>query len=301
MRSNLNLKKITPGLTVAMALGVALGGCASAPHKQNSMRKETVYAVTASSKLISFNAGQPQAILSEKRLTGLQEMETIVGIDYRVAKGWLYALGSSGRLYRIDTGSGATSMVGTGPAVALVAGTDMGVDFNPTVDRIRLVNSTGLNLRVHPDTGAPVDSDPNTPGNQTDARLSYAVGDIHAGKWPSVVAAAYTYNKDDEKITTNFAVDAMHGVLVTQGSREGKAPVVSPNTGQLFTVGPLGTGRLENVSFDIADVSGTAYMAASHSGTSVSTWFEIDLLTGKAKKIGTIGAIDLVVGIAIEP
>ena len=301
MGLNLNVKKISPKTTLAMALGIGLVGCGAVPNKQSNVYKETVYAVTASNKLISFSAGQPQIILSEKGLSGLQNQETIVGIDYRVAKGWLYALGSSGRLYRIDSVSGATSMVGTSPVMPPVAGPDMGFDFNPTVDRIRVVNSMGLNMRVHPDTGVAVDSDPNTPGSQTDGRLSYATGDIHANKSASLVAAAYTYNKNDEKITTNFAIDAMHGVLVTQGSREGKVPVVSPNTGQLFTVGTLGAGRIENVSFDIADVSGIAYMAARQSGASGSEWFEIDLLSGKAKKLGTIGTIDTVVGIAIEP
>jgi hypothetical protein len=301
MRLNLNDKKITPKTTIAMTLGIALVGCGAVPDQQRNVYKEMVYAVTAANKLISFDAGQPQVILSEKRLSGLQNQETIVGIDYRVAKGWLYALGSSGRLYRIDTGSGATSMVGTGPVMAPVSGGNMGFDFNPTVDRIRLVSSAGLNMRVHPDTGVPVDSDPNTAGSQTDGRLLYAAADVHANKSPSLVAAAYTYNKIDEKMTTNFAIDARHGFLVTQGSREGKAPVVSPNTGQLFTVGTLGTGQIENVSFDIADVSGMAYMAASQSGASASSWFEIDLLSGKAKKIGTIGTIDTVVGIAIEP
>ena len=301
MRLNLNVKIITPKTTLAMALGIALVGCGAVPIKQSNVYKEMVYAVTASNQLISFRAGQPQVILSEKGLSGLQTQETVVGIDYRVAKGWLYALGSTGRLYRIDTGSGATSMVGTGPVMPPITGTDMGFDFNPTVDRIRLVNSTGLNMRVHPDTGGLVDGDPNTAGSQTDGRLSYATGDIHAGKSPSLVAAAYTYNKNDEKITTNFAIDAMHGVLVTQGSREGKSPVVSPNTGQLFTVGTLGTGRIENVSFDIADLSGIAYMVAKHSGAPGSKWFEIDLLTGKVKTIGKIGVDDLVVGIAIEP
>ena len=46
--------------------------------------------------------------------------------------------------------------------------TEWGFDFNPTVDRIRVVNDAGFNLRLHPDTGVIVDSDPNQPGVQLD-------------------------------------------------------------------------------------------------------------------------------------
>ncbi|MGH8810122.1 MAG: DUF4394 domain-containing protein, partial [Noviherbaspirillum sp.] len=231
----------------------------------------------------------------------LQERETVHGIDYRVAKGWLYALGSTGRVYRINAGSGAAQMIGNGPLAVALAGTEFGFDFNPTVDRIRLVGNSGQNMRVHPDTGVVTDSDANAPGIQTDGALAYAAGDVNAGKTPAVVAAAYTYNKRDEKITTNFAIDAAQGALVTQGTREGKSPAISPNTGQLLTVGAMGIGAFQRASFDIADVSGAAFAAITRSGEQTSGWYEIDLNSGKATLIGRIGTTEPVVGVAIEP
>ena len=36
----------------------------------------------------------------------------------------------------------------------LLDGTEFGVDFNPQVDRLRVVSNSGQNLRLHPDTGA---------------------------------------------------------------------------------------------------------------------------------------------------
>ncbi len=301
MHTNSASPKSTSLCAAAMSLGILLGGCVTAQEEPGAPRKEVVHAVTAANKLVSFNAGQPQKILSQLPITGLQDKETVVGIDYRVAKGWLYLLGSSGRLYRLDASSGAVQMVGNGPATAPGAGTEAGFDFNPTVDRIRLVYTDGRNMRLHPDLGTLVDSDPNTPGIQVDGKLAYAAGDVNAGRPPSIAAAAYTYNKNDEKITTNFAIDVAHGTLVTQGSREGKLPAVSPNTGQLYTVGALGIGSMEKTSFDIADISGSAYMATSKPGATKSSWFEIDLVSGKAKRIGTIGTDEPVVGIAIEP
>jgi len=297
--------KFPAGAKAVLSLGVALtvAGCAGLRQEpQGALRKETVYAVTASNQLVKFNAGQPGRILSRQPLAGLQGGEVLLGIDYRVARGWLYGLGSSGRLYRINTGDGAVTMIGSAPVAVMPTGSEVGFDFNPTVDRIRVVSSSkGENMRLHPDTGAVVDSDPNAPGLQVDGPLAYAPGDVHAGQTPGIAAAGYTYNKQDEKITTNFAIDALHRTLVTQGSREGRTPAVSPNTGLLYTVGALGAGEIEKVSFDIADVSGAAFMAASRPGESQSAWYEVNLDSGKAARIGTIGVSERVIGIAIEP
>ena len=262
-------------------------------------RAEKAVAVTASNKLLKFNAGIPGRILTTLNITGLQNGETLLGIDYRVAKDQLYALGSSGRLYTINEDTAVASIVGMPFAVTL-EGTQFGFDFNPTVDRIRVVSNTGQNLRLHPDTGAVVDSNPALEGVQTDSKLTYAAGDTSFGKSPIAVGAAYSYNKADPKITTNFALDAATGALVTQGSREGVMPAVSPNTGQFFTVGSLGMS-FTTAAFDIQVLSDVAFAALNSDGSAASRWVTIDLKTGVAKSLGTVGGGERVVGIAMEP
>ena len=283
------------------ALVVAgLAACTTlTPEPQGPERAEKAVAVTASNKLLKFNAGQPGRVLKTLNIAGLQAGETLLGIDYRVSKDQLYALGSSGRLYTINEDTAAASVVGVPFAVKL-EGTQFGFDFNPTVDRIRVVSNTGQNLRLHPDTGAVVDSNPALDGVQTDGKLTYAAGDKNFGKSPMAVGAAYSYNKADTKITTNFALDAATGALVTQGSREGVTPAVSPNTGQLFTVGNLGMA-FNNASFDIQALSDVAFAALNSDGSNASRWVTIDLKTGAAKLLGTIGGGERVVGIALEP
>lgn len=281
------------------ALAAALGACAIAPQPDGPLAKETVVAVTASNQLLRFNAGQPHKILDRKSITGLAGQETLVGIDYRVARGALYGLGTTGRLYVIDARSGAAKAVASAPSLVL-AGTEYGLDFNPTVDRIRVTTIDGLNLRLHPDTGAVADGDANTAGIQFDGKLAYVEGDANAGRSASVVAVGYTYNKTNEKLTTNYAIDAEQGTLVLQGSREGASPVVSPNTGRLSTVGSLGIDRFERGSFDVADVTGNAYLAAGAAG-GPTRWYQVDLGTGRARLIGTMSADAAVRGIAIEP
>ena len=285
----------------ALTLGAA--GCAFAPPEPDlPPRKEFILAFTNAHQLVRFNAGQPRKLLSQLALTGLQPGEGIVGIDFRLNKGVLYALGKlggQGRLYTIDTASGQARPVGTPLAVQL-EGNEFGFDFNPTVDRIRVVSDTGQNLRLHPDTGAVVDGDPNQPGLQLDSRLVYAPTDRYAGQTPAVMAAAYTYNKTNEKITTNYAIDGKLDLLLIQGSREGAEPVVSPNTGQLRTVGKLGAGPAERVSFDIADSTGAGFAAFSQ-GRGGSRFYSINLDTGAASFLGTIGTGEPVRGITFEP
>jgi len=286
-----------PALTFATITAAALLAACATMEPVGPLAKETIYAVTTTNQLVQFNAGQPQKTLSTKALTGLAAGDTLLGIDYRVAKGQLFGLGASGQLYRIDTKTGAASAVGT-PVGLPVGATEWGFDFNPTVDRIRVVSDSGFNMRLHPDTGAVVDAEPNTPGLQLDGRLVFDASDVNASKPASIVAAGYTYNKDNDKITTNYALDGRQGVLVHQGSKEGVQPPVSPNTGRLWTVGSLGVGSFEKATLDISDLSNAAYSAITSGGKSV--WYRIDLATGKATRIGTVAA-GPVVGAAIEP
>ncbi|HMS78127.1 MAG TPA: DUF4394 domain-containing protein [Burkholderiaceae bacterium] len=285
-------------ILAAATVAVLLAACASSGAGR--IAKETLYVVNAANRLISINGGRPEQPLSDRALAGLAPGERVIGIDYRVARGQLFALGSSGTLYRIDTASATASAVGGISAVPL-RGIEFGFDFNPTVDRIRVVSDAGLNLRLHPDTGAVVDGDPGSDGLQLDGTLAWAAGDRNAGRRLAVVAAAYSYNKVDERITTNYAIDAANGLLVMQGSKEGATPVVSPNTGRVSTVGPLRVGEFDRASFDIADVGNAAYAAFTRPFARESVLYRIDLATGSATRIGPIAGGRAVAGIAIEP
>jgi hypothetical protein len=277
---------------VLSATAVAvMAGCAGMPEAQGPLRKETLHVLTQKMELLTLNAGQPGKVLQRTAVTGLPPGETLVGMDYRIAKGVLFTLSSAGRLYTLDVPSGALKLVGSGAGVAL-QGSSFGVDFNPVADRVRVVSNTGNNLRLHPDTGALAATDP---------ALAYAPGDVQAGQMPEVVAAGYTYNKKDDKLTTNYAIDRRSGTLLTQGSVEGMQPVVSPNTGQLRTVGPLGTGPLLDAAMDIADVTGAAFTAVRTANQATTKLYTIDLSSGKATLIGTVADGAAIVGLAVEP
>ena len=296
--------KVAATMRLVLAfLTVLAAGCApvAITEPAQSPRKEKIYAVTASNKLVSFNAGTPGTVLAPRSLAGLDPGDTVVGIDYRVARGVLYALSRNGRLYTVDTNAAALRPVGADKLAVALEGNEFGFDFNPTVDRIRVVSDVGQNFRIHPDTGMVVDANLNESGLQIDGKLAYDTTDVNAGRPVSIMAAAYTYNKLNDKITTNYAIDGRLGVLVTQGTKEGVSPAVSPNTGRLFTVGPLGITEGERISFDISDVNNTAYAAITPKFAKQSRWYQIDLASGRASYIGTIAAGEIIRGIAIEP
>ncbi|MGQ0641989.1 MAG: DUF4394 domain-containing protein, partial [Gemmatimonadaceae bacterium] len=117
-----------------------------------------------------------------------------------------------------------------------------------------------------------------------DTALAYQSGDANFGRNPSVSGTAYTnstFNGGTPPASTVlYAIDQALGLLVT---------LPSPNGGKLKTVGSLGFKTPDNVAFDIAGTFNTAYAAWANSDNS-SRLYLVDLGSGKATLVGTIGA-----------
>jgi hypothetical protein len=236
---------------------------------------EWLAGISRNGKLVMFTSDDAWNVTTVK-LRGLQKKERILGIDVRPATGQLYALGSSSRLYVIDWETGQATAIGSVPFTPALAGSSFSFDFNPTVDRIRIMSDSGQNLRAHPDTGAIA---------AVDAGLAYAGGDPGFATAPAVAACAYTNSDNDPATGTElFNIDAARDVLVLQNP---------PNAGTLNTVGPLGVNASEVAGFDIAVSDGTAYAAlVVRQGKRKSIragLFTIDLATGAATPLGKIG------------
>lgn len=262
---------VTRILTAAIAIPV-LAGAASA---------ELVYGVTQTQSLISFRSNTPNNILSGVAIAGLQSNEQIMGIDFRPADNRLYAVGSFSNLYTIDLASGVASLVGAGSFVPALNGSSFGFDFNPTIDRIRLVSDVNRNTVLNPETG--------TATGVTD--LFYAAGDANEGADPNVTGSAYTNSFFGAMTTQLYGIDTGLDVLVTQAN----------SAGTLMTVGSLGTDLGDSVGFDISGVTGTAYASVIDVALSRSTFWTIDLGTGAASMIGEIGGGAFVTSIAVVP
>ena len=196
---------------------------------------------------------------------GLPPGENILAIDYRPATGQLYGLGSSSRLYLINTtanGGFVAAAVGA-PGAFTLSGTSFGFDFNPTVDLIRVVSNTGQNLRLNPNTGTAI-VDPNLNGATTGAD-----------------AAAYTNNFAGASSTTLYDISSATDTLYIQNPA---------NAGTLTAVGALGFDVTNQIGFDISNINNTAYAALQLNGNSGSGLFRINLATGAATFLYRIGA-----------
>src|SRR5689334_19827920 len=111
------------------ALAAGLSISVSAPA-----HADIAYGVTLEQTLIRFDTGSPTNIQMGAAITGLAQNEVIRGIDFRPATWQLYALGSQGNLYTLNTTTGAATQVGSTFSTPL-NGSSFGFDFNPTVDR----------------------------------------------------------------------------------------------------------------------------------------------------------------------
>jgi hypothetical protein len=170
----------------------------------------------------------------------------------------LFALGSSSRLYAINMSSGAAAAINAAmPFTPALNGTSFAVDFNPTVDLVRVISNTGQNLRVSPVTGNVTSADVNiNPAGAT------------------VDAAAYTNNFAGATSTTLYDIDFTSDKLFIQ---------IPPNNGTLVQVGSLGVDISASNGFDIGGMSGKAWGIFTSMG--MTSLYSVNLMTGAATQL----------------
>lgn len=239
----------------AFVIGLIMS-TATATHATNG---DTLYGVTAGNRLVTFNSDNPCVIAWGSSIIGMQPREQVLGIDFRPANNKLYALGSSSRLYVIDPATAQATVVGTQPFSVTLSGTAFGFDFNPTVDRIRVVSNSGQNLRLHPDTGAVAAMD--KPLNYTGAPQVK----------PLAVGAGYTNPDTDPNTgTALYDIDAAFDLVALQSP---------PNDGVLSIVGELKFGVTGLTGFDISKAN-VAYAAILRDGLGNDADLDLDARTG---------------------
>lgn len=238
------------------------------------------YALNANNFLLSFDAAQPAIIREAVPVTGITLNQSIVGMDFRPATGELYALGynagtGESQLYTINTMTGAATAINATPTILALGGTQVGVDFNPVVDKIRVVSANNMNYRL------------NTDGTLffTDLALNYGAGDMNAGMDPQVGAAGYTNSFAGTATTSLYVVDNALNILALQSP---------PNDGVLGTIGA--TGIMQDLTDVTADLDivydgamNWAYFTGNTSGFTFDDLYSVDLTTGMLTELGRIG------------
>jgi uncharacterized protein DUF4394 len=236
-------------------------------------------AVNAQNELVSFNRAAPGKLCTHRAIDGLEPNEGVLGIDVRPADGGLYALGSSGNIYALDTASGEATLRSslradasdtTAPFQGLDPRASYGVAFNPVPDRLRVVSRGGVNLRINVDTGVTNTDSPLSPANM------------------AVPAVAYTNAVAGATSTTLYAIDSARGSLARIGGNpatSGACPddAGNPNCGVVNDVGDLGMAGMSDVGgFDIDGSASTSvgWLALTLAPGTSSSLFAVDLATG---------------------
>ena len=210
--------------------------------------------------------------LRSKAITGLPQGVSITGIDFRPASGDLYALGSDRVVYRLNTRTAIAVPEGKSfdQIPSILSGSFNGLDFNPTVDKIRVTSDADDNLRLNPDDGTLL---------SVDTKLTPA--DVQ------VVGSAYT-NSSFTAFATRPTVTELYAYDIS--GRYDRLWIQRPaNAGTLIM--PLSTGLAlrGNVGFDIAGVNNVGWLAGTPEGRSASRLYRLDVNTGRTKSLGRIG------------
>lgn len=206
-----------------------------------------------------------------KKVTGSANLAggaMLVGMDVRPADGKLYGVTPDGAIVIIEPKTGKWDKKSQ-LSEKLPAGATISVDFNPVADRMRIIASNGMSLRVNVDDGKAT----------VDGALKYADADANKGKTPSVLAIGYSNSVAGTKETTLYDIDVANGMLVRQ---------VPPNDGTLNSIGALGIKLEGPVAFDVwSDGKGanTGWLLAGGS------LYTVDLATGGAKPVGAINGL----------
>jgi hypothetical protein len=272
-------KSLVTTLCALLALLGVASGASAAPRACKGLR---VIGLTADQRLVSFKACRPDKTREIGPVSGLgADDSSLVGIDFRVQGAKLYGVGNGGGIYTLDPETGEASFVSQ-LSVAL-AGSSFGVDFNPVADRLRIVSDTGQNLRH--DVSAP------TGGTTADFDLTYTTPPAMPVPAAGVAGAAYTNNDLTQMgapntATTLFDLDASLNQLVVQSP---------PNNGILAATGALGVDPGAVLGFDVYSRLGDDGQTLDNRGFAVllvdgvASFHRVDLLTGRASRIGVLG------------
>jgi uncharacterized protein DUF4394/Calx-beta domain-containing protein len=266
----------------------------------------TFFLLTNDNRIAALTDALPSQPTTPVAITGLNVGDNLVDIDVRPQNGQLYVLGyNSGagtvQLYHISPLTGvATPLGATGTFVTgmgfpvTITGTSFGMDFNPAVDRLRVVTNSSQNFRMNPNSGAFVDGDL---GGVAGSVLGLNMDGPINGGTTNVNGASYTNSAPNTTVTTLYTLDSVTNSLFIQNPAN-----AGTQTSQLvMTLNGSTLDFAVSGGFDIppgvnAPSSNAAATGASFAMLTVGGvvgLYRIELSTGAATFLGTPGGLTL--------
>ncbi|QDV32340.1 DUF4394 domain-containing protein [Tautonia plasticadhaerens] len=275
----MNLRAITP--IVAALLGLAAAGPAGGA---------TVYSIgDGGLSLLRYSTDDPGDVSRVGFFGG--PLDGLDSIDFRPSTGQLYGYQDlTDSYFTVDLSTAALTLA-TAPDVGATTNTFfLGMDWNPTIDRLRVVTDSTQNLVYNPETGTA-----NAVTN-----LFYVPGDPNEAFTPLVIENAYTNSLRSNfgGTTQQYVLDYGLDVLAT----------LDNNTGRLESIGELMlAGSVldfdEFVGFDIESTAvGVNTARALLTVDGVAGLYTIDLTTAEATFLGALGSgFGPTYGLAVAP
>jgi hypothetical protein len=244
---------------------VSAAAASSATAQGGTMPPVFIFALTTDNTLYVLAPGST-VYQSLGRVAGIGGND-LIGIDFRPADKRLYALSDGGRLYTINFNvAPPTATLVSTLTPRFPSGFQSLMDFNPVVDAIRLIGGDTLNYAVVKNASNIL----ATTAVQTS--LTYAVGDVNAGKTPKVIGGAYTNNVAGATTTIFYAMDHDLDTLVTIADKNATG---SSNTGG---------GRLQTIG-RLVDIAGNPITVNALADIDIVTLNGINFLVGASRDI----------------
>lgn len=279
---------------VTAAAGAAVAVAAFALAAPAARAQQTAYAIAnGGTTLITFNTSNPLAATAVGNFSLNGAATFLDAIDFRPLNGQLYGyLDATDTLYSVNLANASLTAVASGMGASATNTFNLGMDFNPTIDRVRVVTDSTQNLVYNPNSSAaPTVTNP----------LIYPAGDpgANSARGPLIIENAYSNNIALSGLpTTQYAIDYGTDTLVT----------LANNAGTLNTIGSLGVNVNDErplVGFDIfTSILGvnTAYAVLDTTIGSSPSLYTINLGTGQATSVGAIGGgFNQVYSLAVRP
>ena len=258
------MKKLLLTALAALPITIAAAQSAEAAHVGLTLN-------SSGDTIVKFDITDPTAT-STIAISG--DATRLDAFDFRPETGQLIGFDSAtDRFFIVDANTGNTTEIVDPDPEAIQQSNNNDVDWNPTIDRMRLVTAQDNNVVFNPNNGATT--------AVTD--LFYASGDANDGENPAVIGNAYTNSFDGAMSTTQYVLDAATDSL----------GILANNAGEITTVGQttlngsnyfFGTNGGFDIFFDSDTQTNTAYAVLF--GQGLTSLFLVDIATGGLTKVG---------------